>query len=179
MRGLTVRSGSLANGNQLNALQRPRVLSSLETNPVRGAAAEWCHQWNEQIPAETPRRCRHGDNRPGRGFIWETRRTPGTMRRTQKNKKERESSNVFLEECVRKEGKKKWTNKEESVWKEGNAPSSSGALSNPGGSVGGCCALSGSASKLSGPGIHPIPQHTIGTVSPRITLVQWAGTPPS
>lgn len=39
--GLSVRSGSLADGNQLNALRRPRVLSSLQTNPVSQAAAEW------------------------------------------------------------------------------------------------------------------------------------------
>lgn len=38
--GLSVRSGSLADGNQLNALRRPRVLSSLQTNPVSQAAAE-------------------------------------------------------------------------------------------------------------------------------------------
>lgn len=38
--GLHVRSGSLVDVNQLSALQTPTVLSSLQTNPVRGAAAE-------------------------------------------------------------------------------------------------------------------------------------------
>lgn len=36
---LSVRSGSLADANQLNAPLRPRPLSSLQTNPVRQAAA--------------------------------------------------------------------------------------------------------------------------------------------
>lgn len=37
--GLHVRRGSLVDGNQLSALQPPRLLSSLQTNPVREVAA--------------------------------------------------------------------------------------------------------------------------------------------
>lgn len=51
-----VRSSSLVDGNQLNALRRPPALSSLRTNPVRAAAFERSQE-HTQITAET--RWRH------------------------------------------------------------------------------------------------------------------------
>lgn len=70
-----VRSGSLVDGNQLNALRRPPALSSLRTNPVRAAASERSQE-HTQITAET--RWRHEE--------WRIR---CLSRRKRKKKKER------------------------------------------------------------------------------------------
>lgn len=72
--------------------------------------------------------------------------------------------------------KRKWTNKEESAWKEGNTPSSLSALSNPSELVGGCSLLLGSAQSS---------RHTSHTTAhnlhcvARFMLIQGTGTLPS
>lgn len=55
-------------------------------------------------------------------------------------------------------GERKWTNKKECVWKEEHTPSSSScALNNPSGLVGGCSDLLGSAQRSPSPAYVPYP----------------------
>lgn len=152
-----MRSGSLVDVNQLSALQRPRVLSSLQTNPVREVAAERCHgprtQPNTHIHSqththtqilvetwgETLQRCWHLDNHPGEfrgdegekkkkkkrlGNKHEARRTPKTAHTHTKNSnKAKGETQMFSWKSVwGRRRRKKWTNKKECVWKEGNTP---------------------------------------------------------
>lgn len=114
-----MRSGSLVDVNQLSALQRPRVLSSLQTNPVRGAAAERCcgpesNETETQPDAHRSLR-RHGEKHSSSADIktivcrekkkefTSEKEKKEARRRTQSEKNAKKSSNVFLGECVRKE----------------------------------------------------------------------------
>ncbi len=94
-----MRSGSLADGNQLSALQRPRALSSLQTNPVREVAAERCHGPRTQRDAHTHTQSDthsqthtdHGGDMGRHAGVKEIYMGEGDRRRKKKEKKEKEA----------------------------------------------------------------------------------------
>lgn len=97
--GLHVRSGSLVAVNQLSALQTPTVLSSLQTNPVRRAAAE------QRRGPESPHSLTNTDH------CWDMRRNTAVELTSRQSCVERKEK--FIRE---KKKKKVWDTNSE--WKE-------------------------------------------------------------